>query len=130
LGQLSSAPIRVETPTESVEDLSNLRRGDPFPLGSAKGKTFSVLQRDPRLIAVKSRLGVRFVVPAEKLADPQKALELRQIQDYLTELYAKGRRMSRIVVTKQGHVVCLFGNGAVFVGHAPEGAAGFIIEEK
>ena len=38
--------------------------------------------------------------------------------------------MSKIVVTPEGHVVCLFQNQAFFVGNAPEGPEGFLIEMK
>jgi hypothetical protein len=33
-------------------------------------------------------------------------------------------------VTAAGHVVYVFDNQAYFLGHAPEGAAGFVFEEK
>jgi hypothetical protein len=128
LGKLQSPLVRAETADRPVSD--DICPGDPYPLGLAKGKTFSVLQRDPRLIALKTRLGVRFVIPADKLSDPQKSTALQQIQNHLAELYSKGRRMSKIIVTSQGHVVCVFGNEASFVGFAPEGPAGFLIEAE
>lgn len=128
LGKLQSPLVRAENSDWPISD--NICPGDPYPLGLAKGKTFSVLQRDPRLIALKTRLGARFVIPADKLSDPQKSTALRQIQNRLAELYANGRRMSKITVTSQGHVVCVFGNAASFIGFAPEGAAGFLIEDE
>lgn len=102
--------------------------GDSYPLGNAKGKVFSVLQRDNRLIAKKTSGSVRFVVPAEHLTDADKANRLRQIQQRLASAYAGGRRISKIIVTAEGHVVYTFNGQAFFVGHAPEGADGFRVE--
>ena len=106
------------------------RAGDPYPLGKVRGQVFSVLQRDNRLIANKSGGGVRFVVPAEKLADPLKQTALRQLQQQLANVYARGHRISKITVTGEGHVVYVFDNQAYFAGHAPEGAEGFVFEER
>jgi hypothetical protein len=104
--------------------------GDVYPLGRVKGKVFSVLQRDKRLIARKTKGGVQFVVPEEKLTDPQKQAALRQVQQTLTSVYTRGHRISKITVTGEGHVVYVLDNQAFFVGHAPEGSEGFIFEQK
>jgi superfamily II DNA or RNA helicase len=102
----------------------------PYPLSQVKGQVFSVLQRDKRLIARKLRGRVQFIVPAEKLADPHKEAALRQIQKVLADVYARGHRISKITVTGAGHVVYVVENQAYFVGHAPEGAEGFVFEKK
>ena len=128
---------RLDKPLEIAEDSSvngtltdQLTHGAAFPLGKAKGKVFSVLQRDKRLIARKLHGRVQFVLPAEKLVDKQKQEALRQIQQVLAGVYARGHRISKITVTDEGHVVYIFDNQAYFVGDAPEGAEGFIFEEK
>jgi hypothetical protein len=95
-----------------------------------KGQVFSVLQRDRRLIARKVRGRVEFVVPADKLADERKQVALRQIQQRLADVYARGHRVNKITVTAAGHVVYVFQNQAYFLGNAPEGAAGFVFEDK
>jgi hypothetical protein len=121
--------------TADGQDVSNptdgkFLPGDLYPLGLVKGKTFSVLQRDKRLIARKLYGRVEFVVPASKLADARKQAELCQIQRVLADAYARGRQVSKITVTEAGHVVYVFQNQAYFVGHAPEGAEGFIFETR
>lgn len=104
--------------------------GDPYPLELARGKVFSVLQRDKRLIAKKEKGAVRFVIPPEKVVDSQKQSALGQIQQYLARVYSSGRRINKITVTEEGHVVYVFENRAYFVGNAPEGAEGFVFEQK
>ena len=42
----------------------------------------------------------------------------------------RGHRISKITVTGEGHIVYVFENQAYFVGNAPEGADGFLFEEK
>ena len=128
---------RLDGPVEIVEDqkVNGLPSNDytpsaAYPLGRAKGKVFSVLQRDKRLVARKLKGRVEFVVPPDKLADKQKQVALRQIQHVLSDVYARGHRISKITVTNEGHVVYVFENQAFFVGHAPEGAEGFVFEEK
>jgi superfamily II DNA or RNA helicase len=128
---------RLDRPLEVAEDQStsdfpaeNYTPGAAYPLGKVKGKEFSVLQRDKRLIARKLKGRVQFVVPAEKLGDRRKQEDLRQIQQALADLYARGRRISKITVTAEGHVVYVYDNQAFLVGHAPEGPEGFIFEEK
>jgi hypothetical protein len=128
---------RLDKPLEIAEDgtvngtlTDQLTAGAAFPLGRVKGKVFSVLQRDKRLIARKLHGRTQFVLPAEKLAEKQKQDALRQIQQVLAGVYARGHRISKITVTNDGHVVYVFDNQAYFVGHAPEGAEGFVFEEK
>ncbi len=67
-------------------------------------------------------------MPAEKLADQQKQAALRQIQNELANVFARGRRISKLTVTDAGHVVYVFENHAYFVDHAPEGTEGFVLE--
>ncbi len=128
---------RLDRPVELAGDessegvaLAQLSPGDTYPLALVKGKTFSVLQRDKRLIANKVQSGIRFVVPADELKDPSKQAALREVQRHVAEAYAKGHRMSKITVTCAGHVVYVFDNVAYFVGDAPEGADGFVFEER
>ncbi len=104
--------------------------GDPYPLGRVRGKTFSVLQRDKRLIASKTRDGVRFVASAEALEDAAKRDALSGVQKQLARAHARGHRISKITVTPEGHVIYVFNNEAYFVGHAPEGVEGFKFEGK
>lgn len=130
LGKLTS---KLEpAPTQGDED-THARQygpGDPYPLGKVRGKTFSVLQRDKRLIASKTRDGVLFVAGAEALEDAAKRDALSGVQKQLARAYARGHRISKITVTPEGHVVYVFNNEAYFVGRAPEGADGFKFEEK
>jgi hypothetical protein len=130
LGRLDTPPEVVGPDEANGHTAQPDAPGDPYPLGRVRGKVFSVLQRDKRLVANKSGGGVRFVVPAEKLTDTQKHAALRQIQQHLAGVYAGGRRINKITVTPEGHVVYVFDNQAYFVGHAPEGAEGFIFDEK
>lgn len=130
LGRLDT-PLRIVELEEADDDVS--RRylpGHIYPLGRVRGKTFSVLQRDKRLIAHKSSSGIRFVISAEQIEDPQRQMALRQIQQHLADVHARGQRISKITVTKEGHVVYVFNNQAYFVGYAPEGPEGFLFEDK
>jgi hypothetical protein len=129
LGVLSS-PVRSIQPDEEQLTHQNLRPGDVYPLARVSGKTFWVLQRDARLIALKDRGQVRFVVPDSQVLDPEKRQALRHIQVFLGSAYQRGHRISKITVTNEGHVVYVFNNQAVFVGLAPEGANGFILESN
>jgi hypothetical protein len=104
--------------------------GDPYPLGKVQGKTFSILQRDKRLIASKTQGTIRFVVDAETLGDATKRDALKSVQRHLASAYARGHRISKITVTPEGHVVYVFNNQAYFVGNAPEGAEGFKFEKN
>jgi len=128
---------RLDKPVETIEEQStngpltnDYAPGSAYPLGLVRGKVFSVLQRDKRLIARKVKGRVEFVVPADKLADKEKQTALRQIQRVLANVYAREHQISKITVTEAGHVVYVFQNHAFFVGHAPEGAEGFVFEEK
>jgi hypothetical protein len=69
-------------------------------------------------------------VAGDHLSDAEKRRALTQIQVFLSDAYKKGHRISKITVTKEGHVVYVFNNQAIFVGHAPEGSAGFIFESE
>jgi hypothetical protein len=104
--------------------------GARYPLGKARGRTFSVLQRDRRLIATKTPDGIRFVARPDQIADPRKASALREIQDQLALAHARGHRISKITVTSDGHVIYIFDSEAYFIGIAPEGPDGFTWEES
>lgn len=127
LGTLSS-PIREVISENSPAGLHNLKPGDQYPLAHAVGTTFSVLQRDARLIARKERSKPAFVVQATQISDLGKRRALEDIQASLADAFRRGHRISKITVTREGHVVYIFNNQAVFVGLAPEGARGFIFE--
>jgi hypothetical protein len=128
LGQLNSEPEPIGDASIMEPFTTPLSPGDPYPAERVHGKTFSVLQRDERLIAEKSRTGIHFVVPAAKLEDDRKRAALMGIQDALRDAYNRGHKISRIVVTAEGHVVYTFGDSAYFVGHAPQGRDGFLFE--
>src|SRR6185295_8835587 len=83
-----------------------------------------------RLISMKSRNGIQFMVDAESIHDPQKKSALKQIQSQLASAYASGHRISKVTVTQLGHVVYVFNNEAFFAGYAPEGAEGFIFQDS
>jgi len=127
LGQLSAAPQLAEDHPD--DSLDALVPGARYPLGKARGRTFSVLQRDRRLIATKTPDGIRFVSRADQIADPRKASALREIQDQLALAHARGHRISKITVTSDGHVIYIFDSEAYFIGIAPEGPDGFTWEE-
>jgi hypothetical protein len=129
LGTLTS-PIQSVEPQQEHGAQQDWRPGDAYPLARVSGKTFSVLQRDPRLIARKERGQVRFVVQNNRLPDFEKKNALMNIQAFLKSAYQRGHRISKITVTKEGHVVYVFHNQAVFVGVAPEGAEGFVFETE
>jgi len=116
--QVSSSPVTVR----------DYLPGNPYPLEDVNGLTFSVLQRDKRLIARKVGAKVRFVIPPEALEE-SKQVALRRIQSRLAELYKIGKRINKIQVTAAGHVVYVLNGEAFFLGYAPEGAAGFALEE-
>jgi superfamily II DNA or RNA helicase len=128
LGRLASTLERIRTYAPR-EPLEGLKPGDSYPLDRVRGQIFAVLQRDERLIARKTRKGVRFVVPASKISDQAKRAALLGIQAGLKNAYTFGHRISKITVTSEGHVVYLYGNTAYFLGYAPEGPAGFILDE-
>lgn len=127
LGQLSSAILNVQ-PKEDQYDDRAWQPGDIYPLSRVAGETFSVLQRDPRLIARKDRGHAHFVIPVDSVTNPEKRNALVKIQTFLGRAYQTGHRISKVTVTKEGHVVYVFDNQAIFVGLAPEGAKGFILE--
>lgn len=130
LGKLASNPELAEQQELGDTPPREYRHGDPYPLGKIQGKVFSVLQRDKRLIASKSRGTTRFVIDADLLTDETKRDALKNVQRQLTSAYARGHRISKITVTQEGHVVYIFNNEAFFVGIAPEGSEGFKFEAK
>jgi superfamily II DNA or RNA helicase len=128
LGRLD-LPVKVIA--EAANDVGTQRVYDPgesYPLPAVRGSTYSVLQRDPRLVARKSKGSIQFVVPLEKIADAEKRRMQEEIQRRLEHVYAQGHRISKITVTPEGHVVYVWQNGAYFVGQAPEGSVGFVFE--
>lgn len=127
LGALSSPIVAVHSEDDHAH-AGDWQPGDAYPLERVSGKSFSVLQRDPRLIAMKERGQPRFVLSEERLSDPEKRRALSELQAFLKSAYQKGHRISKITVTKDGHVVYVFENQATFAGLAPEGASGFIFE--
>jgi superfamily II DNA or RNA helicase len=127
LGTLNAAPHQAK---ETDLPDRNWQPGDTYPLSKAIGSTFSVLQRDPRLIAQKERGVAKFVAPANSEADLDKRKALEDIQRFLGNAYQRGHKINKITVTSDGHVVYVYNNHAVFVGHAPEGRDGFKIEGK
>jgi superfamily II DNA or RNA helicase len=129
LGTLNT-PVRSVQIDEEMTAQQDWRPGDNYPLARVSGKTFSVLQRDSRLIARKERGQSRFVVPSNSMTDGEKRNDLLHIQEFLRAAYQRGHRVSKITVTKEGHVVYVFDNQAVFVGQAPEGADGFLFENE
>jgi hypothetical protein len=120
--------VQAVIPKEDDALSRDWQPGDHYPLSLVFGTNFSVLQRDPRLIALKERGQVRFVVPDSQVSDSEKRQALRQIQAFLSNAYRRGHRISKITVTKDGHAVYVFDNQAIFVGLAPEGAEGFVFE--
>ena len=130
LGRLS-APLQLAdvTATEAAVQRS-YAPGDAYPLGQVRGLPFSVLTRDPRLIALKVRGGVRFVHPLSEIADVEKRKKTGALQDRLKKLKIEGRGINRLTVTPEGHVVYVFDGAAYYLGEAPEGAEGFVFEEK
>jgi hypothetical protein len=127
LGQLRELP-RAKT-SSAPPTLDNLRLGSEYPVSLAHGKTFSVLQRDGRLIAKKERSRVTFVRSLDREPDPTKRSRLEDIQKALRGVYQGGRQISKIFVNDLGHVGYLYQGRAYFVGVAPEGNAGFIFDD-
>jgi superfamily II DNA or RNA helicase len=128
LGQLDRLPLS-DTSMVPPPDFDDLHAGDLYPMKLARGKTFSVLQRDRRLIALKQRGRVRFVRSPESEPDPMKKSQLEKIQRILSDVYQGGRQISKIFVNQLGHVGYLYQGQAYFVGIAPEGDAGFVFDE-
>jgi superfamily II DNA or RNA helicase len=129
LGQLT-LPLRLVESDPSDQTKTDYLPGDIYPIDKVEGKTFSVLQRDKRLIAKKTRDGVFFVRDDNLVQDASKRNALKEIQAFLGKAYANGQRLSKITVTREGHVVYAYNNEAYFVGYAPEGAEGFEFEHK
>jgi hypothetical protein len=129
LGRLD-APLEPADVSESETPLqASYAPGDAYPLGNVKGLPFSVLTRDPRLIALKVRGGVRFVRPLAEIADAEKRRKTASLQERLKKLKSEGRGINRLTVTPEGHVVYVFDGAGYYLGEAPEGAEGFALEE-
>lgn len=128
LGRLLHQLELAESDTVGDQVQANYSPGDHYPLDRVQGKSFSVLQRDKRLIATKARDGVRFVIDEKSIENAEKKNALKNIQAVLARAYGSGHRVSKITVTPAGHVVYVYNNVAYFVGFAPEGPQGFIFE--
>jgi hypothetical protein len=102
--------------------------GALYPFSTEKANRFAVLQRDARLIALKERGTVRFVVSPEKIPDPEKATQLRKIIAHLRETYQSGKQISKVFVTVTGDVIYHYRGSYYFAGKAPEGRNGFLFE--
>ncbi|HEV8573476.1 MAG TPA: helicase-related protein, partial [Dehalococcoidia bacterium] len=129
LGKLASKPRAIAAAEEQAVSGGALEAGAIYPLEKIRGRQFSVLLRDQRLIAEKGRGGAKFVLPAASIESPEKRAALEGIQAAIRRAYEMGHRISRITVTPEGHAVYIFGNSGHFLGHAPEGAAGFVMED-
>jgi superfamily II DNA or RNA helicase len=125
LGQLSAS---LRSNAGSAQPPTDPQPGEHYPLELAIGKRFSVLQRDERLIARKDRGHAFFVERLDKVVDVEKRSKLSQIQEGLRSAYRKGHLISKIFVNEAGHVGYLYQGQAYFLGHAPEGPAGFLFE--
>jgi hypothetical protein len=127
LGQLKELPRPASSSVALVID--DLRPGSDYPLNLAHGKSYSVLQRDARLIAKKQAGRITFVRSLDKETDPTKRSCLENIQTALRSVYQSGRQISKIFVNDLGHVGYLYQGQAYFVGTAPEGSAGFVFDD-
>jgi superfamily II DNA or RNA helicase len=130
LGRLSSAleVINADDLSEAGPDASALRPGSSYPLSAVRGKVFSVLQRDGRLIAKKKGRNVQFVVPSADIAETDKRDKLEGIQRHLAAVISNNKSINKITITPEGYVVYLIDGNAYFAGFAPEGAEGFTFE--
>ena len=129
LGKLLS-PVRILARAVDPLPHREWQLGETYPLAHAFGNEFSVLWRDERLIAQKSKGGeIRFVPRLDTITDPSKRDALSQIQSAIKSAVTKGHRTSKIVVTSEGHVIYVWRNQALFLGNAPEGGEGFIFED-
>jgi superfamily II DNA or RNA helicase len=127
LGRLSSPVTVVQHSTNDLPE-RDWKPGDAYPLIRSTGKIVSVLQRDQRLLAMKTKGQVRFVPPLPEISDGAKREALFRIQSFLRSAFSKGHRVNKVTVTREGHVVYVWENQAYFVGHAPEGPEGFNFE--
>jgi hypothetical protein len=116
-----------ETRSDDV-DSTVLAPGDLYPFSADGAKRLAVLQRDSRLIALKERGSVRFVLSPKEIPDPDKATQLREIIAHLRETYQSGKQISKIFVTVTGDVIYPYHGFYYFAGKAPEGANGFQFE--
>lgn len=126
LGQLNQMPTPESLGAVSAE--VSLVPGSEYPLRLATGTTYSVLQRDARLIARKRKGTVTFVRSADHEPDKEKQARLASIQEMLKKVYGRGHRISKIFVNELGHVGYLYEGRAYFVGLAPEGSNGFMFD--
>jgi superfamily II DNA or RNA helicase len=127
LGQLKELPRPGSSSTLFAID--DLHQGSDYPIHLAHGRTYSVLQRDARLVAKKERGRVSFVRSLDKENDPIKRSRLEDIQRALRGIYQGGRQISKIFVNDLGHVGYLYQGQAYFIGIAPEGNAGFVFDD-
>jgi superfamily II DNA or RNA helicase len=107
---------------------AELSEGDLYPYSVEGAKRFSVLQRDARLIAIKDRGAVRFVISPEHISDSRKADELRRIISHLRDVYQSGKQISKVFVTATGDVIYSYHGACYYAGKAPEGQSGFLFE--
>ncbi len=129
LGKLLS-PIRILQQAVDALPKRDWQLGEIYPLAHAFGTEFSVLFRDQRLIARKAKGGeIRFVSNLDAIADASKRAALSRVQSAIKSAAAKGHRISKIVVTGDGHVIYVWRNQALFLGDAPEGGEGFHFED-
>ncbi|HEY6394390.1 MAG TPA: helicase-related protein, partial [Candidatus Binataceae bacterium] len=129
LGRLESPVevVRLAPDDEPAKD--GYVAGDLYPLRNVRGQSFSVLQRDKRLIARKTAGSVRFVLRSEMIDEPGKRQRLTDLQQHLKQIIAAGSRINKITVTPEGHVVYLISGRAHYAGLAPEGRNGFRFED-
>jgi len=118
------------TSSVSSPKADQLKEGSEYPLDLARGKIYSVLQRDERLIATKRRGEVTFVQRGDKISDTEKRTRLERIQESLRRIYRNGHLISKIFVNEFGHVGYIHEGRAYFLGFAPEGQAGFVFEDS
>jgi superfamily II DNA or RNA helicase len=128
LGKLDQPVETVNVSGSDDTDSRSYDPGDLYPLDRATGTTFSVLQRDKRLIAKKTPSGIKFVIPSDQISDEIKRSALRALQERLTALTSRGTRINKIIVTQSGDVVYVLEGNAYYLGSAPEGCAGFIFD--
>jgi hypothetical protein len=130
LGTLTTPPVALnETSPDDRAPGQDSHEGG-LSVSRIRGEVFNVLLRDRRLIARKERGRVRFVLPLEKIADPDKRAATGRIQNALRELHSKGHGVNKITVKPDGEVVYVLENRAFSLGIAPEGPSGFQLEDE
>lgn len=122
-------PLFQDQPAQD-SNKGELELNERYTRDLANARQFSVLQRDPRLIARKEGRRVRFVMPPDKLDDADKANQLRELITSLHRVYGSGRLINKILVTESGDVVYQYGGIPYYIGKAPEGVQGFKFDES